>query len=319
MIGVFAACAVAVSDEWSNSADLAPLARQLIAARPTAVNLEWAVKQVVKAIEEAERVKGGAGERVLRTVAWERAIALVRREVAANEELGRRGAAAVRALADPAAGVSRPLTLAHICNTGGLATPGLGTALGVIRTVHSTSPQGVHAFLLETRPLLQGGRLSAWECVKDDIPHTIITDGMSGALLRSKKIDGIVVGADRIAANGDFANKIGTYTLAIVAAHHKVPLFAVAPLSTVDLECEKGADIVIEERKGEEVRGFQERRWAPPTSPVWNPAFDVTPIELIAGIVTEIGVFSSEEIRGVKGGLATLIGRKEGKRGRGEE
>uniref|UniRef100_A0A7S1VBF3 S-methyl-5-thioribose-1-phosphate isomerase n=1 Tax=Sexangularia sp. CB-2014 TaxID=1486929 RepID=A0A7S1VBF3_9EUKA len=317
LIGVFAAAAVAVSDEWTCSKTLAPLAQRLINARPTAVNLEYAVRQVQQAVQGGRDSKEDAAH--LRSRAWQRALALLHCEIAANEQLGRIGAASIRQVASPSAGTSRPLALAHICNTGGLATPGLGTALGVVRTVHATAAKGVHAYLLETRPLLQGGRLSAWECVKDKIPHTIITDGMSGALLRSRTVDAIVVGADRIAANGDFANKIGTYTLAIVAAHHKVPLFAVAPLSTVDLACETGADIVIEERKEAEVRGYQDCQWAPSDSPTWNPAFDVTPIDLIAGIVTEVGFFSRDEIQETAGGLQTLLHKKEGKRPREEE
>jgi methylthioribose-1-phosphate isomerase len=175
------------------------------------------------------------------------------------------------------------------CNAGALATAGYGTALGVIRAAHERGKvQGV--FADETRPFLQGARLTAWELVRDNIPTTVITESMAGPLMRDGRIDFIVVGADRIAANGDFANKIGTYTVAMMAKAHGVPFYVAAPLSTIDMQTADGSAIPIEERNRREVTHVGSSQVAPDGASVWNPAFDVTPNHLVAGIITERGI-----------------------------
>jgi methylthioribose-1-phosphate isomerase len=175
------------------------------------------------------------------------------------------------------------------CNAGALATAGYGTALGVIR---AAAEQGkvTQVFADETRPFLQGARLTAWELVRDQIPTTVITESMAGPLMRDGKLDMVVVGADRIAANGDFANKIGTYTVAVMANEHKIPFYVAAPLSTIDLATPDGAAIPIEQRNAREVTHLGPTRLAPEGASVWNPAFDVTPHRLVAGIITEKGI-----------------------------
>ena len=225
----------------------------LAASRPTAVNLFWALERMKKARDlEAE------------------ALAIFNEDIAANKALGAFGAALIPAGA-------RVLTY---CNTGALATAGHGTALGVIRSAFQ-SGKNISVIACETRPYLQGARLTAWECAQDGIPCTLIADNMVGHLMSRGEVDLVLVGADRIAANGDTANKIGTYGLAVLAAHHEIPLYVVAPTSTVDLATPTGAGIPIEERDPAEVTG---------RFPARNPAFDVTPGELVAAIVTEDGV-----------------------------
>jgi methylthioribose-1-phosphate isomerase len=226
----------------------------LLASRPTAVNLPWA-------IGEMRRAEGDLAER---------ARELHREEV----ERCRRMASHAAELLAPGA---RPLT--H-CNTGGLATGGYGSALGALRAAFE---RGLvqHVFVDETRPLLQGSRLTAWELDRLGIPNTVIADSAAGALMGRGEVDAVFVGADRIAANGDTANKIGTYALAVLASHHGIPFYVVAPTSTVDLATPTGADIPIEERDGREVTS---------RFPARNPAFDITPAQLITAIVTEEGV-----------------------------
>jgi methylthioribose-1-phosphate isomerase len=176
------------------------------------------------------------------------------------------------------------------CNAGALATAGYGTALGVVRAAHE---QGKLALLWvdETRPVMQGSRLTAWECVKDGIPHRLVSDVAAASLMARREVDLVITGADRIAANGDTANKIGTYALAVLARHHGVPFYVAAPFSTIDASLAAGAEIPIEERDASEVRQVAGVPTAPRESPVYNPAFDVTPAELITAIVTERGVF----------------------------
>jgi methylthioribose-1-phosphate isomerase len=180
-------------------------------------------------------------------------------------------------------------TVLTICNTGALATGGEGTALGVIVASH-LSGNPVRVLACETRPLLQGARLNMWELMQAGIPATLIADSMAGACMRRGMVDVVIAGADRIARNGDTANKIGTYSLAVLAKHHGIPFYIAAPMSTVDLGIADGAQIPIEERDPEEVRGFRGHSFAPAGADVFNPAFDVTPAELITGIVTEHGV-----------------------------
>jgi methylthioribose-1-phosphate isomerase len=251
-IGIAAAYGYALASRRGEDLDAA--VATLTAARPTAVNLAWA-------LAEMRRWRGDFAERA--------------REIHRDEvERCRRMAEHAAALLEPG---TRALT--H-CNAGGLATGGYGSAVGALRVA---SEQGLLAHVLvdETRPLLQGARLTAWELEDAGIPHTVIADSAAGLMMARGEVDAVLTGADRIAANGDTANKIGTYTLAVLAAHHGVPLYVVAPSSTVDVATPTGAEIPIEERAGDEVT---------PRFPARNPAFDVTPGELVAAIVTEHGV-----------------------------
>ncbi len=250
-IGVAAAYGYALAAALGE--DLERAAALLAAARPTAVNLAWALREVAAAPDPAERAR----------------------------ELHRDEVDRCRRMAGHAASLLEPGTraLTH-CNTGGLATGGFGTALGALRAAHE---QGrlEHVWVDETRPLLQGGRLTAWELDRLGIPFAVIVDAAAGALIASGEVDCVLVGADRVAADGDTANKIGTYTLAVLASHHRIPLYVVAPTSTVDLATPSGEAIVIEERDPGEVTA---------RFPARNPAFDVTPASLVAAIVTERGV-----------------------------
>jgi methylthioribose-1-phosphate isomerase len=238
-----------------------PAAYEVLAkSRPTAVNLSWALERMKKAQDlEAE------------------AIAIYEEDIAANRAMGRLGAALIPEGA-------RVMT--H-CNTGALATAGYGTALGVIR---SAKHKKISVIANETRPYLQGARLTAWELVQEGIPCTLITDSMAGHLMSKGEVDVVVVGADRIAANGDVANKIGTYPLAVLAKRHGIPFYVAAPLSTFDPKIADGSHIPIEERPAAEVTGYRGTRWAPEGISVRNPAFDVTPAELITGIICEKGI-----------------------------
>jgi methylthioribose-1-phosphate isomerase len=200
-------------------------------------------------------------------------------DIAANQAMGRHGAT----LMPSAGGV-----LTH-CNAGALATAGYGTALGVIRAAVEQGKK-IHVYADETRPFLQGSRLTAWELMKDGIPTTVISDNMAGAMMKLGKIGAVVVGADRIAANGDVANKIGTYTVAILAKEHGIPFYVAAPISTVDLACPDGSQIPIEQRNGMEVTHIAGKQMAPDGVGVENPAFDVTPARYVAAIVTEKGI-----------------------------
>jgi methylthioribose-1-phosphate isomerase len=185
------------------------------------------------------------------------------------------------------------------CNTGGLATAGIGTALGVIRRAHESGKK-IHVYVDETRPLLQGARLTAWELQKLGIPMTLITDSMAAHLMSLNKIQKVFVGSDRIAANGDFANKIGTYNVAIAAGYHRIPFYVAAPFTTVDPHCKNGHDIPIEQRTPQEVWGFKslqgENFWVPSQTPVYNPAFDVTPHSLVSGWITDRGYFKQRQV-----------------------
>ena len=238
-----------------------PEAYEMLAkSRPTAVNLFWALERMKKASDlEAE------------------AKAIFDEDLAANRAMGRFGAKLV----------SKGSRILTHCNTGALATAGHGTALGVIR---SSKGKKISVIACETRPYLQGARLTAYECMEEGIPCTLVTDGMAGHLMSRGDVDVVIVGADRIAANGDVANKIGTYSLAVLAKRHRIPFYVAAPVSTFDLRTRKGEDILIEERPGDEVTGYRGTRWAPLGVAVRNPAFDVTPAELISGIICEKGV-----------------------------
>jgi methylthioribose-1-phosphate isomerase len=250
-------------------------ADRLIATRPTAVNLAWGARRVLGAAEAA--VEGGA--EAVRRAALAEAERLAEQDVADNRALGRHGAALVPDGAQ---------VLTH-CNAGGLACVGYGTALGVIRAA-AEAGKAPRVWVDETRPVLQGARLTAWELDRLAIPATLVADVMAGSLMASGDVDLVVVGADRVAANGDVANKIGTYSLAVLAAHHGVPFYVAAPTSTVDLSTATGAEIPVEERSPEEVRTIGGSRLAPPGFAALNRAFDVTPSDLVTAIVTELGV-----------------------------
>lgn len=258
-------------------------ARLLLAARPTAVNLSAAIERQRRRLSEALAAAGRADPagRAARALLAE-ADAIAAEDVAANRRIGELG----RSLLPDAPAPVRFLT--H-CNTGSLATGGYGTALGIVRSA-AESGRRVEVFACETRPRLQGARLTAWELLRADIPVTLITDGTVGALLAREPVDAVVVGADRIAANGDTANKIGTYQAAVLAREHAVPFWVAAPFSTVDLATGDGADIPIEERSPAEVTELSGTPVAPPGAAAWNPAFDVTPARLISAIVTERGI-----------------------------
>jgi methylthioribose-1-phosphate isomerase len=267
--------------EFQKSCDL------MAATRPTAVNLFWAIERMKRCFAEAAQ----AGESVDQIKdRLEREAQLIHDEdVESCRAMGAHGAAVVPADA-------RVLT--H-CNAGALATAGYGTALGVIRGAVEQGKR-VAVFADETRPFLQGARLTAWELVRDGIPTTVITDNMTAALMRKVPIDLVVVGADRIAANGDTANKIGTYGVAVLAREHKVPFYVAAPLSTIDLNTPDGDHIPIEERNAREVSHVGSSQLAPEGASIWNPAFDVTPHQYIAGIITERGIFRPPYIESLK-------------------
>ena len=267
-IGCAAAFGVALSKGSAEAYEV------LAKSRPTAVNLFWALERMRRAKDlEAE------------------AEAIFQEDLAANREMGRLGAELIK----PGARV-----LTH-CNTGALATAGHGTALGVIR---SAKEKAISVIACETRPYLQGARLTAWECMQEGIPCTLITDSMAGYLMSRGEVDVAIVGADRIAANGDVANKIGTYSIAVLARRHGIPFYVAAPLSTFDLAIPDGSHIEIEERPADEVTGYRGLRWAPAGVKVRNPAFDVTPAELVSGIVCEKAVVMAPDRRKLQALLA---------------
>ncbi len=267
-IGVAAAYAIAVeARRGADATRLRAVAEDLVRARPTAVNLAWAVRRM------SRRIGLGAAELLAE------AHAIRDEDEAACRRIGALGAPLIP---------PRAKVLTH-CNAGALATAGYGTALGVVRAaVESGNP--ISVFADETRPFLQGARLTAWELHRDGIPVTVLTDGMAGWLMQRGEIACVVVGADRIAANGDVANKIGTYGLAVLAAHHGLPFYVAAPWSTVDLDTPTGAAIPIEERGDDEVVTLAGQRIAPAGVRARYPAFDVTPAALVTAIVTERGV-----------------------------
>jgi methylthioribose-1-phosphate isomerase len=273
---VLAARQSAAPDGDGLVADLEEAIKGLAATRPTAVNLFWALDRM-RGVAEAHRALPVPA---LRERLLGEAQAILDEDLAGNKALGAHGAALVPEGA-------RILT--H-CNAGALATAGYGTALGVIRAAHERGRVAL-VWVDETRPVMQGSRLTAWEMVKEGIPHRLISDVAAGFVMKQGEVDLVIVGADRIAANGDTANKIGTYSVAVLAQHHNIPFYVAAPLSTIDPSIPSGAAIPIEERGGDEVRRIGGRQTAPAETPVYNPAFDVTPAELIAGIITERGVF----------------------------
>ncbi|MCU0549808.1 MAG: S-methyl-5-thioribose-1-phosphate isomerase [Leptolyngbya sp. Prado105] len=263
-------------------AKLERVAEQLRSTRPTAVNLFWAIEQMLKT---ARHTIGSVDH--LKQALLNAAQRLQASDLETCRSIGDHGLAALPP------GKLRLLT--H-CNAGALATAGYGTALGVARSTWNAG-RLERLYADETRPRLQGARLTAWECAQEGIPVTVITDNMAAHCMQQGMIDAVVVGADRIAANGDAANKIGTYSVALVAKAHNIPFFVAAPVSTIDFNIESGKQIPIEERDPSEIYQIGETRICPPGIEYYNPAFDVTPAELIRAIVTEFGAFPPDQIR----------------------
>jgi methylthioribose-1-phosphate isomerase len=283
-IGVAAAMGIALGMRGSKAtgtqkfvAEFFKVCELMAATRPTAVNLFWAIERMKRVV--AASAKAGESVDQIKDRLDGEARTIHDEDVASCRAMGAFGAEVVPVDA-------RILT--H-CNAGALATAGYGTALGVIRGAVESGKQ-VTVFADETRPFLQGARLTAWELIRDGIQTTVITDSMAGALMRQGRVNFVVVGADRIAANGDTANKIGTYSVAVLAREHGIPFYVAAPLSTIDLSTPDGGKIPIEERSAKEVTHVGGARLAPEGVSVWNPAFDVTPHHLISGIITERGI-----------------------------
>jgi methylthioribose-1-phosphate isomerase len=288
-IGVTAAMGVALGAQAISAEEYETFAKQLLgicerlaATRPTAVNLFWAIERM------KQKLSALRGEPVaaIKAALLKESQAILEEDIALCKAMGRHGAELIQ---------GGQTILTH-CNAGALATAGYGTALGVIRAAWEQGKQ-IQVIADETRPVLQGARLTAWELMQDKIPVTLITDSMAGSLMRQGKIHLCIVGADRIAANGDVANKIGTYSVAVLAKAHGIPFYVAAPYSTIDLRTKSGADITIEQRNAQEVTTIHGSHPVAPTGvSVYNPAFDVTPAELVSGIITERGVFTPQEL-----------------------
>lgn len=281
-IGAAAGFGMALAAFHSKAKDTAEFRRELVAAgeilrqaRPTAVNLFWGLARMLKVVNNSDFTRV---EEIQAAVIAE-ALAIAEEDVATNRQMGLNGLAVI----PQGAGI------VHHCNTGALATVDYGTALGVIRTAHEHG-KDIHVFVDETRPRLQGARLTAWELQQLGVPHTVIVDGASGHFMRQGKVQLCLVGCDRIAANGDVANKIGTYNLALAAHAHGIPFYSVGPLTTVDFDIPDGNHIPIEERPAEEVTHAGTAALTPPGTTAANPAFDVTPARYITGIITEKGI-----------------------------
>lgn len=291
-IGVAAAYGVLLTSEASSTNSIAQFKKEVLktcdylaTSRPTAVNLFYALdrmKVVINSNPEAD-------VKTLKKLLKAEAKAIDQEDKAVCRTMGRHGAALVK----------EGQNLLTVCNAGALATADYGTALGVMYAAKEAG-KSFHVYSCETRPLLQGARLTVWELMNEKIPCTLICDNMAATLMKSGQVDIIFTGADRIAANGDAANKIGTYMLAVLAKHHGVPFYVVAPKSTFDLTLDNGDQIPIEERDASEVRGFGSALTAPNKVNVFNPAFDVTPASLITGIVTEYGVIEKPNKSKVK-------------------
>ncbi|MFZ5876535.1 MAG: S-methyl-5-thioribose-1-phosphate isomerase [Nitrospirota bacterium] len=302
-IGIAAAMGLALGarDLVSASGDefqgrLFKIADELAATRPTAVNLFWALDRM-KRVAAANRA---LQPRALTDRLIAESQAILDEDVAMNRAMGAIGATFIK---------NNDTVLTH-CNAGALATGGYGTALGVIRAAWESGKR-IRVVADETRPILQGARLTAWELMQDGIPVTLITDNMAGALMRQGRVQACVVGADRITANGDVANKIGTYSVAVLAKHHGLPFYVAAPTSTLDLSLRSGADIPIESRNPREVTHVNgQAHVAPDDVAVDNPAFDVTPAELITAIITEKGAFRPADIHRLAGDPASLAAHR---------
>jgi methylthioribose-1-phosphate isomerase len=275
-IGVSAAMGIALGVMALNPTgnlekEFAEITDVISKTRPTAVNLFWAVERMKKVFHTWKHDLA-----LLKEKMKEEAIAIDKEDVEINRQIGANGQTLLK---------SGQTILTH-CNAGALATAGYGTALGVIRAAIENN-KDIRVVADETRPYLQGARLTVWELQQDNIPVTLITDNMAGYMMAQGRVDGVIVGADRIAGNGDTANKIGTYSVAILANYHKIPFYVAAPVSTIDFSLESGTQIPIEERNKEEVIHFMKQQTARPETDVFNPAFDVTPHHLITAIITE--------------------------------
>lgn len=281
LIGVSAALALAQhADRGASPSEIREKAELLRNARPTAVNLAACIDRVLNAMNANNDPKAVSDE----------AEAIFLEDVAMCQKMGEHGASLVQVGEN----------ILTYCNTGALATAGIGTAFAVLKTAHDQGKK-IHVYACETRPLLQGGRLTAWELQQNGIPYTLICDNMAASLMKSGKIDRVFLGADRIADNGDFANKIGTYSVAVLAKFHNVPFHVVAPYTTIDHSCPNGDAIHIEQRNSREVQGahgsFGSVIWTPQDAPVYNPAFDVTPQDLVTSYVTDQGNLTAEQIQ----------------------
>jgi len=281
-IGVAAAMGVAIGALAIDETDvsrfkekLSEVCDLLAGTRPTAVNLFWGIEKMKKVLEKNE----GESVETLKRLLKDNAIEICHEDVKINEAMGKNGASFIPDGAN---------ILTH-CNAGALATAGFGTALGVIRAAFNEGKK-IHVYADETRPFLQGARLTAWELMKDNIPVTLITDNMAGYLMQQGEIDLVVVGSDRITSTGFVANKIGTYSVAVLAKKHGIPFYVAAPISTVDFDIADGSEVPIEEREIREVTHVFGTAIAPEGVKVFNPAFDVTPPELVSAIITEKGV-----------------------------
>jgi methylthioribose-1-phosphate isomerase len=282
LIGVAAAVALAkYVEDGASREEIIEAARILKSARPTAVNLAHCIDRQMAAFENTHNAQA------IVKMAEE----LFDEDKKLCDQIAQHGTKLFE---------SGDNVLTH-CNTGGLVTAGVGTALGVIFHAHQQGKK-IHVYVDETRPLLQGARLTTWELQRGQVPYTLICDNMAASLMRAGKVQKIIVGADRIATNGDFANKIGTYSLAVLAHHHKIPFYVAAPYTTIDFACKKADEIVVEQRSADEVRGYGDLNWSALESPVYNPSFDVTPGELVTAFILDQGVFGASELVGLKGG-----------------
>ncbi|MCD7975211.1 MAG: S-methyl-5-thioribose-1-phosphate isomerase [Phascolarctobacterium sp.] len=266
---------------------LSKIKNEIISARPTAVNLGWGAEKIYCLALKLEEDSVPLPE-ILESLE-NLAVKIYNDDIAVNMKIGKNGADLLP---------NNAVILTH-CNAGSLATCGYGTALGVVRAAWEAGKVKM-VYADETRPLLQGARLTAFELTRENIPVTVITDGMAAWIIHSKGVNAVITGADRIAANGDIANKIGTYGIALAAKAHKVPFYIAAPISTFDFNIASGRDIPIEERPGEEVRCFRSEITTPSDAAVFNPAFDVTPADLITGIITEYGVILNPTVEKIR-------------------
>ncbi len=293
-IGIAAAMGLALGAQSIRANQLEDFLKQFLSicdvmavTRPTAVNLFWAIERMKKVVQHHK----GNDLSSLKDKLIQESAEILKQDIEMNRAIGRFGADFIR---------NGSTVLTH-CNAGALATGGYGTALGVIRTAHEQGKK-LKVLVDETRPVLQGARLTAWELVQESIPATLITDNMAGSLMKKGMVDLCIVGADRIAANGDAANKIGTYSVAVLAKHHRIPFYVAAPTSSIDFDLPTGDKIPIEERNPQEVTHvLGETLIAPEGVDVANPAFDVTPAEYITAIITEKGAFPPSELARLKG------------------
>jgi len=282
-IGVSGAFGMALAALQSSSeniedllSDLKKAKKILFETRPTAVNLSWALEKIMKIAEQGKTVSE------IKDSVIAKAKEMAEDDININKKMGKNGVELFQ---------NNDTIMTH-CNAGALATAGHGTALGVIRSAVEAGKK-ISVIADETRPFLQGARLTAWEMVQENIPITLISDNMSGHLMSHGEVDAIIVGTDRVAGNGDVANKIGTYMVAVLSKRHNIPFYVACPLSTIDRSILSGSDIPIEERPIEEVTGYRDYQWAAEGVSVRNPAFDVTPADLVTGLITEKGVILS--------------------------